>query len=86
MRIGNDTQIGDNSILVTQKNINLGIPSSIMIGNHVTIGHQCTINSCIIDDYVEVGFKSIICEGAVLMRGAKIGSNSVVPAGIVIGE
>ncbi len=63
-----------------------GIPASISIGNNVTIEHNCTLNACIIDDLVTVGFRSVIGEGAVLMRGCSIGSNSVVPPGVVIGE
>ena len=52
----------------------------------MTIEHNCTINACIIDDNVTIGFKSVIGEGAVLMRGCSIGDNSVVPPGVVIGE
>jgi len=50
-----------------------------ILGNNVEIEHNCTLTSCLIDDNVTVGFKSIVSEGAVLERGCVIGSNSYVP-------
>ncbi len=50
----------------------------------MTIGNQCSLYSCTIDDDVQVGFKSIILEGARIERGAIIAPNSVVPPGKLI--
>ena len=53
-------------------------------GNNVKIGNGCSIYSSLIDDNVEIGFKTIIAEGTILERGCKIGPNSYVPAGKLI--
>ena len=50
----------------------------------MNIGNNCSLYSCTIDDGCQVGFKSIVLEGARLERGAVIGSNSVVPPGKLI--
>lgn len=53
-------------------------------GNYVNIGNNCSLYSCVIDDYVTVGPKSVIAEGAVLERGCVIAPGSYVPPGKLI--
>jgi len=84
VRIGNNTSIGDNTVIHTAGSLPTGIPASVNVGTYVTIQSGCTLYSCTIDDEVFVGFKSIILEGAKLERGCAIGANSVVPPGRLI--
>jgi len=84
IRIGNYTTIGDNTVIHTASALPTGIPASVNIGNNVNIQNGCTLYSCTIDDEVQVGFKSIILEGAKIERGAMIAPNSVVPPGRLI--
>eukprot|EP01017_Pseudomicrothorax_dubius_P037532 TRINITY_DN5513_c0_g1_i2.p1 TRINITY_DN5513_c0_g1~~TRINITY_DN5513_c0_g1_i2.p1 ORF type:complete len:219 (-),score=59.38 TRINITY_DN5513_c0_g1_i2:186-842(-) len=84
IRIGYNTTIGENAILYTTAQLPTGVPSSVNVGNNVTIEHGVTLYSCTIDDDVIVGFKSIILEGAKLERGCVIGPNTLVPPGRLI--
>ncbi|CZE47317.1 gamma carbonic anhydrase family protein [Campylobacter geochelonis] len=56
--------------------LDAGYPT--IIGDDVTIGHNCVIHACKIDDRCLVGMN------AVVMDGAKIGCESIVGAGSVI--
>ena len=55
-----------------------GIP--LTIGSGVTIGHNCIIHGCTIEDSCLIGM------GAVVMNRAVIGTGSVVAAGSVVTE
>ena len=50
------------------------------------IEDNCAITSCIIDDNVHIGSKSVIKEGSQLERGCVIAPNSYVPSGSRIPE
>ncbi|CAN2041641.1 putative carbonic anhydrase [Candidatus Magnetomoraceae bacterium gMMP-15] len=52
----------------------------LKIGNGVTIGHQCVIHGCTIEDNCLIGM------GAIIMNGAEIGYGSIVAAGAVVLE
>mmetsp|Transcript_8957 Transcript_8957/g.9690 ORF Transcript_8957/g.9690 Transcript_8957/m.9690 type:complete len:221 (+) Transcript_8957:2-664(+) len=81
VRIGQNVNIGDFSVLSTAGSLPTGIPESVNIGNNVTIQPRCNLYACTIDDSVIIGMRSTVLEGAVLERGAVIGPNSVVPPG-----
>lgn len=48
------------------------------IGRNVTIGHNCVVHSCTLEDDVLIGM------GAVVLGGAVIGKGSIVGAGTVV--
>lgn len=73
IRIGTATNIQDGSILhVTHKK------ASLTIGNNVTVGHSVTLHGCTVRDFVLVGMR------AVVMDGAEIGQESIVAAGALV--
>lgn len=49
-----------------------------IIGDDVTIGHNCVIHACTLGNRILVGMNSVI------MDGAKIGDDSIIAAGAVI--
>ena len=49
-----------------------------IIGDNVTIGHNCIIHACTIEDNCLIGM------GSIVMDGARIGTNSIVGAGAVV--
>ena len=55
-----------------------GLP--VVIGKHVTVGHQVMLHGCTIGD------ESLIGIAAVVLNGARIGKNCVVGAGSVVTE
>ena len=72
--IGEDSNIQDLSVC----HIDPGKP--LVLGDRVTIGHQCVIHGCVIEDDCLIGM------GAVVMNGAHIGRGSIVGAGAVVLE
>ena len=73
IRIGNKVNIQDNAtILATYKK------SPTNIGNNVSIAHNAVIHGCTIKDNVLIGM------GAIVLNGAKIGSDCIVGAGALV--
>jgi len=70
--IGSDTNIQDNCSLHEDP----GFP--LIIGDRVSVGHNCILHGCIIEDDALIGM------GAIILNGAKIGARSVVGAGSVV--
>ena len=74
IEIGAGTNIQDNSVLHYDK----GYP--LIIGENVTVGHQCLLHGC------KIGNNSLIGMGATILNGAQIGKNSMVGARALITE
>lgn len=52
----------------------------VVIGKYVTVGHQCMLHGCSIEDGALIGMSSII------LNHAKIGKNSLIGAGSLVTE
>jgi carbonic anhydrase/acetyltransferase-like protein (isoleucine patch superfamily) len=74
IRIGNGTNIQDNSVLHADHG------SPLVIGNNVTAGHQVMLHGCTIGDNSLIGIQ------AVILNGARIGKNCLVGAGALVTE
>lgn len=75
IRIGERTNIQDNSVLhVTHKKYPL------IVGANVTIGHGAVVHACTIKDFCLIGM------GAVVMDDARVGPYAFVAAGSVVLE
>jgi carbonic anhydrase/acetyltransferase-like protein (isoleucine patch superfamily) len=74
IRIGRGSNIQDNSVLHTDAGIEL------VIGEDVTVGHQCVLHGC------TVGDGSLIGIGAIVLNNAKIGRYCLVGAGSLVTE
>ena len=72
--IGDGTNVQDASVLHADH----GMP--LVIGRHVTVGHQVMLHGCTIGD------ESLIGIGAIVLNGAKIGKNCLVGAGALVTE
>jgi carbonic anhydrase/acetyltransferase-like protein (isoleucine patch superfamily) len=83
-RIGTFTSIGDNTVIHTASSLPTGLPAAVDIGVHCTIQSGCSLYSCIVEDEVFIGAKSVILEGSRIEKGAVIAPNSVVPPGRLI--
>src|SRR5262245_4438057 len=73
IRIGEETNIQDNSVVHVTRNKNPTI-----IGNRVTVGHSVTLHGCTLKDHVLVGI------GAVVMDQSEVGEYSIVAAGSIV--
>jgi carbonic anhydrase/acetyltransferase-like protein (isoleucine patch superfamily) len=72
--IGEGTNIQDGCII----HIDPGQPT--ILGNFVTVGHRAIVHGAWIDDCVMVAI------GAIILTGARIGTNSIIGAGALVTE
>ena len=72
--IGEGSNIQDLAVIHADN----GLP--VVVGKHVTVGHQVMLHGCTIGD------ESLIGIAAVVLNGARIGQNCVVGAGSVVTE
>jgi UDP-3-O-[3-hydroxymyristoyl] glucosamine N-acyltransferase len=64
VRIGADTKVGDNSTVQSALWVpDDAFPLSTTIGNRVNIEHSCNVTNAIIDDDVNIGFRTVVMEG-----------------------
>ena len=70
--IGRCSNIQDGSTVHTDKSF------PVLIGENVTVGHNCVIHGC------EIGAGSLVGMGAVILTGAEIGSNCLIGAGSLV--
>ena len=84
--IGENTNIQDLTMLhVTHYRQDINIKDKpIIIGNNVTIGHNCCLHACTILDNVLVGMGSTILDGAIINSDVIIGAGSLVTSNKVI--
>lgn len=75
IRIGDETNIQDNSILHGE----LG-KFPVILGQRITVGHAVVLHGCVVEDDVLVGI------GAIVLNGAHIGAGSVIAAGALVPE
>lgn len=74
IKIGNETNVQDNSVLHGDREC------PVEIGSGVTIGHGAIIHGCKIEDECLIGM------GAIILNGAKIGKNTIVAAGTLVSQ
>lgn len=72
IRIGEDTNIQECSVLHVDENCPL------TIGNGATVGHGAILHGC------TVGDNSLIGMGAIVLNGARIGKNCIIGAGSLV--
>lgn len=72
--------IGNNSNVQDNTTIHGDTPYPVVIGEGVTIGHNCVIHGC------KIGDNCIIGMGSILLNGAKIPKNCIVGAGSLVTE
>lgn len=78
IRVGNNSNIQDLSILHETP----GMP--LVIEDNVTVGHKVTLHSCTIKKNALIGMDSTILDGAVIGENAFIGAGSLVTPGTEI--
>jgi carbonic anhydrase/acetyltransferase-like protein (isoleucine patch superfamily) len=85
IRIGARTNIQDNTVIhVTHDHAAVPGGRPTVIGNDVTVGHQCVLHACTIDDRCLIGMGSLVLDGAHLQAGVLLGAGSMVTEGKVL--
>jgi len=72
IRVGKGTSIQDNCT------VHCTVTNPSIIGEYVTVGHNCVIHAC------EIGDRTVIGMGSVVLDGAKVGNDCVIGAGTVV--
>lgn len=78
IRIGRNTNIQDNSTLHADPD------SPLVVGDYVTVGHNCVLHGCTIGDDCLIGMGTAVLNDAHVQSGSVIASGSVVKEGGVI--
>jgi len=82
IRIGRCTSIQDGSVLhITHAGPYNPDGFPLIIGDHVTVGHQAMLHGCTIGSRVLVGMGAMIMDGAVVEDEVILGAGSLVPPG-----
>ena len=79
IEIGAGTNIQDGSTIHMTGGI-----SETFVGERITVGHNCILHGCTIEDDVLVGMGSIIMDNVRVGRGSFIGAGTLIPPGKVI--
>ena len=58
----------------------------LVVGNRVTVGHNCIVHGCSIEDDCLIGMGSIIMNGVRIRRGSIIGAGAVLLEGMEVPE
>lgn len=84
--IGEGSNIQDNTTIHVEGSHERldGQERGCVIGRDVTVGHNCIIHSCTLEDECLIGMGAVIMSGAVVGRGALIGAGAVVLEDTVI--
>jgi carbonic anhydrase/acetyltransferase-like protein (isoleucine patch superfamily) len=79
--IGNNTNIQDNSVLHVTHYGKYDKGAALHIGNHVTVGHQCILHACTIQDFCLIGMGSSVLDNTVIEPYVFLGAGSLVAEG-----
>lgn len=85
IRIGHGTNVQDLSTLhVSHKSSWDPAGAPLIIGNHVTIGHNVILHGCTVEDECLIGMGSIMMDKTVVQKHVLLGAGSLVPEGKVL--
>lgn len=85
IKIGNNTNIQDCSTIHPVPQFQYSPDGHVVeIGDKVTIGHNCVIHGCIIENNSLIGIGVILLDGCIVESNVMIGAGSIVPIGSVL--
>ncbi|GAB7386586.1 gamma carbonic anhydrase family protein [Bacillaceae bacterium] len=76
--IGRGSNIQDGVVV----HVDPGFP--VVVGEHVTVGHNVTLHGCTVEDGALIGMGATVLNGAVIGKGALVAAGALVPEGKVI--
>ena len=74
----NTTIIGKNTNIQENSTLHNDFDFPTLVGDNVTIGHNCVVHGCTVGNNVLVGM------GSVILNGAVIGENTIIGAGSLV--
>lgn len=79
IKVGKRSNIQDNCTVHTDGD------NPVIIGSHVTVGHNAVIHGCTIEDRSLIGIGAVVLSGAVVKTGSIVAAGAVVKEGQVVG-
>ena len=79
IKVGRNSNIQDNCTVHTEAD------APVIIGEHVTVGHNAVIHGCTIEDRVLIGIGAIILNGATIQTGSIVAAGSLIKQGQIVG-
>ena len=79
IKIGNNTNIQDGSILHVTHKGEYGDGAPLIIGNNVTVGHGAILHACSIGNSCLIGMGATIMDGCIIEDCAMIGAGAMLP-------
>ncbi len=87
IEVGDGTNIQDLTTIHIQGTSERGggrPPRHTRIGSNVTVGHNCVIHGCTIEDDCLIGMQAVVMNAAVIGRGSIVGAGAVVLEEMVV--
>ena len=80
----NKIEVGEGSNIQDGTVVHVDHDKPVVIGKHVTVGHNVTLHGCTIGDNALIGMGSILLDACVIGENSIIGAGAVVTQGTVI--
>lgn len=80
VKFGALVNVQEKTVINTVPSLESGFPSTVDIGDYVSIGAGSVLTSCTIGNNVEIGAGCVVCEGALLESKSKLAPGSVLGA------
>lgn len=77
----NKIKIGENTNIQDLSMLHVVGDTPLIIGNNVTIGHKVTLHACTVEDNCLIGMGATILDGAVIGKNSLVAAGSLVPPG-----
>lgn len=81
-----EIQIGERSNIQDGTIVHVDYDQSTKIGKEVTVGHNCVIHACTIEDNSLIGMGAVVLSGAHIKKGAIVAAGAVVKENMVVPE
>ncbi|GMH32880.1 hypothetical protein BSKO_00714 [Bryopsis sp. KO-2023] len=78
------SNIQDRTVIHAARTSPTGLSAATSIGKYVTVGPNCMLRSCKIEDLCVIGEKSVVMEGCVIQTNAVLAPGSVLPPGKLV--
>jgi carbonic anhydrase/acetyltransferase-like protein (isoleucine patch superfamily) len=78
--IGEGSNVQDAAVLHTDP----GFP--LVVGKHVTIGHQAMLHGCTVGDGTLIGIQAVVMNGAIIGKDCLVGAAALIPEGKTYGD
>jgi len=82
IKIGGRTNIQDGTVIVeSPEPLGLDHDGSTVVGHHVTVGHNCVLHACTVEDRCLIGMGSVLENDSYMETMSMLGAGSILKSG-----